>query len=159
MDIDGTIARWSDYDISSWNGTCLGDFEPYEDSVEVLRSWSQRGIEIVYITFRDLQFQDMTYEWLRRHNYPNSGKVYFNDSFTVKSEIVRKIGGYGIVEDNSSVVRDCLSQGQYVFLHDIPSANSASLEKNDQLILWRNWKELDGIMSQILEGRFHVGYK
>ncbi|OGG02974.1 hypothetical protein A2W14_04305 [Candidatus Gottesmanbacteria bacterium RBG_16_37_8] len=126
---------------------------PIPDSIEIIKKWSNQGIQIHYITARPVSIRKMTEVWLKKHGYwVNEAKLdlynfnkHSNDT-DFKKEVADKNNINIFIEDALEIA---MGMDIPVFLLDRPW-NRGKLKKN--IIRVYSWKEIEEKLPRVLNG-------
>ena len=143
IDLDETIVMWPE-DNRVWENLSLTEIEEYPGSSEIVQNWVKDGISVAYITFRSLIYKEDTLAWLRLHNFPNPENIYFGYEYMFKSDIVKKLGAVGMIDDDIEVIQDCINKRQLGFWHDFKFEEY--LVDSKLFLPWKTWESLDKLV-------------
>lgn len=109
--------------------------KPIPKSASILQKLTDMGYLVFYLTLRKNCFRDLTREWLRRYNYPNSDIIVTTSD--KKAWLIGKKVDY-VIEDNPHVAEG-IKEMTTVILFDYPY-NKNVTDKN--IIRVSNWDEV-----------------
>lgn len=130
------------------------ELAPFEEAVEAIRNWSNRGYTIHYITARPPTIRYLTANWLMRFGFmvPHAtldmlDPDKYKEDTVFKKEAVARIGIDILIEDSREIARVVEIP---VFLFDRPW-NKGKMPKNVKRV--DSWKEINKDISNMSSSR------